>query len=414
MGRLILDIRPLRHDRDFRWLWAGQLVSTLGRQVTSIALPYQVFVMTGSPLAIGGLAAMTLAGFLLASLPGGAIADAYERRRVLLLTQAGMGATSLALAILTLSGSPPLPALYLIAFLAAAISSIDGPTRRAMIPRLVPESRQPAAYVLDQSNTQLSSVVGPALGGVMVAALGLPAAYLFNGATFVVGFAAALVISPMPPPAGAPRPGLASIADGVRFVRRAPVIRGTFVIDLVAMVFGLPVALFPILALETFHGGATTLGLLTAAPAAGALVGTLTAGWVGGVRHQGRAVVAAVAAWGAAICAFGLLVFSLPLALACLAVAGAADVLSALFRTTIIQAVTPDELRGRVGALRGLFANGGPRVGDIEATAVAAVVGAQLSALSGGILCLVGAAVVAWRLPQLDAYVKGGGPTEAG
>ncbi|HEY7940724.1 MAG TPA: MFS transporter, partial [Candidatus Limnocylindrales bacterium] len=140
VGRLILDIRPLRHDRDFRWLWAGQLVSTLGRQVTSIALPYQVFVMTGSPLAIGGLAAMTLAGFLLARLPGGAIADAYERRRVLLLTQAGMGATSLALAILTLSGSPPLPALYLIAFLAAAISSIDGPTRRAMIPRLVPES----------------------------------------------------------------------------------------------------------------------------------------------------------------------------------------------------------------------------------------------------------------------------------
>ena len=401
---LLIDVSPLRQDREFRWLWTGQLISNIGRQVTLVALPYQVFVLTGSALAIGGLSAATLAGLLLFSLPGGAIADAYERRRLLLITAVGLGGTSLALGLLALSAAPPLALIYLIAFLAAGISTVDGPARRAAIPRLVAPPRLPAAYVLNQTNMQASSVVGPAVGGLLIAFVGVPAAYLFDAVTFGAAFATAIAISPMPLATSMGRPTLRAVVGGLGFVRRTPTILGTFVIDLSAMIFGLPVALFPILALETFHGGPATLGLLTSAPAVGALLGTLTTGWVGAVRDQGRAVIAAVTAWGLAICAFGLLVFSLPLALLCLALAGAADVVSAVFRTTIAQDLTPDALRGRVSALTLLVVSGGPRLGDIEATAVAAVAGAQFSAFSGGVLCLVGTALVAWRYPQLRRY----------
>lgn len=404
MRGLLIDVSPLRRDREFRWLFVGQLISNVGRQVTLIALPYQVFVLTGSALAIGGLSAATLAGLLLFSLPGGAIADAYERRRLLLITAVGLGGTSLALGLLALLAAPPLAVIYLLAFMAAAISTIDGPARRAAMPRLVAPERLPAAYVLNQTNMQASSVVGPAIGGLLIALIGLPAAYLFDAATFVAAFVAAWVIAPMPVADGVGRPTLQAVIDGLRFVRRTPAILGSFVIDLSAMIFGLPVALFPILALVTFHGGPATLGLLTSAPAVGAVMGTLTAGWVGSVRRQGRAVIAAVTAWGLAICAFGLLVFSLPLALLCLALAGAADVVSAVFRTTIAQDLTPDALRGRVSALTLLVVTGGPRLGDIEATAVAAVAGAQFSAFSGGVLCLIGTAFVAWRFPELLRY----------
>jgi MFS family permease len=401
---LLIDVSPLRHDREFRWLWIGQLISNVGRQVTLVALPYQVFVLTGSALAIGGLSAATLAGLLLFSLPGGAIADAYERRRLLLITAVGLGGTSLALGLLALLAAPPLAVIYLIAFLAAAISTVDGPARRAAIPRMVAAHRLPAAYVLNQTNMQASSVVGPAIGGLLIAFVGVPAAYLFDAVTFAAAFATAVAISPMPLATSVGRPTLLAVVGGLSFVRRTPAILGTFVIDLSAMIFGLPVALFPILALETFHGGPATLGLLTSAPAVGALLGTLTTGWVSSVRLQGRAVIAAVTAWGLAICAFGLLVFSLPLALVCLALAGAADVVSAVFRTTIAQDLTPDALRGRVSALTLLVVSGGPRLGDIEATAVAAVAGAQFSAFSGGVLCLLGTATVAWRYPQLRRY----------
>jgi MFS family permease len=403
---LLIDITPLRHDRDFRWLWSGQLVNNLGGQVTLIALRYQVFVMTGSPLAIGGLAAASLAGLLIFTLPGGVIADRYDRRRILLVTQVAAGLVSLTLGLLALSGSPPLGLLYLLAFLSAAIQCVDEPTRQSAIPRLVADERQPSAYVLNQSLRRLCSVVGPALGGFLIALVGLPAAYLFDAATFIVAFVAILAIAPIPRFADRGRPGLAGVLGGLSFVRRTRVLVGTFMIDFAANFFGLPVALFPVLALETFHGTATTLGLLTAAPALGAFIGTLTAGWVGGVHHQGRAVVAAVVAWGAAIAAFGLLVFSLPLALLCLTLAGAADVVSAVFRMTILQQVTPDELRGRVAALRGLFATGSPRLGDIEATAVANLTSAQFSAFSGGALSIVAALLIAWRLPQLRGYVS--------
>lgn len=403
--RLLLDISPLRHDHAYRWVWLGQLISSAGRQVTLIALPYQLYRLTGSALALGGLAAVTLIALMLFSLPAGSIADAFDRRRLLLVTQLGLAASSLALMALALLDRPPVLAIYAVAFVSSAISTIDHPTRRATMSRLVAPQRLPAALVLDQASFQTSSIVGPALGGALIAVLGVPVAYLVDALTFGAALAAVVILPALPPVGGGVRPGFASVLEGFRHVRRVPVILASFVVDLVAMVFGLPTALFPILALTTYGGDATTLGLLTAAPAVGALIAALTSGWVSHVRRQGRAIILAVALWGVAITAFGLFVAWLPIALLCLAVAGAADVISAVFRSALVQLATPDELRGRLSSLHILVVTGGPRLGDIESTGVAAIAGAQVSAIVGGVLCLVGLAAVAFGLPELDRYV---------
>lgn len=414
LRRFVIDPTPLRERPAYRWLWLGQLVNNGGREITLLALPFQVYVLTGSILAVGGLAAVRLLALLLFSLPGGSLADAFDRRRLLLLTQVCLGATSLSLGWLALSGRPPLAALYAVAFVASGISTVDSPARRAVIVGLVGPRYLAASLVLDQAGGQAASILGPALGGLLIAALGLPAAYFVDAVTFGGALLAAWLLPAMPPQGGATRPGLRSVGEGLDFVRRVPVLLASFVVDLDAMIFGLPIALFPILAVSTLHGGATELGLLTAAPAVGALVGALTTGWVAAVRRQGRAVLLAVAVWGVAITAFGLFASVLPLALLCLVVAGAADVISAVFRGTILQLLTPDRLRGRLSALHGLVVTGGPRLGDIEATAVAAVVGAPASAFLGGLLCLAGLVVIARRFPQLDAYDGGGGLAAAG
>jgi MFS family permease len=402
--RLFLDLSPLRYDRKFRWLWLGQLVNNAGRQVTLIALPFQLYLQTGSALAIGGLAAVTLVALLIFALPGGSLADAYDRRRLLLVTQLSLASTSVALGLLALMGHPSVTLIYLVAFVATAISTVDRPSRRAAMARVVEPERLRAALVLDQASLQAATVLGPALGGLLIAATGIATAYFLDAATFVAAFAAVLMIGPLPPSGHALRPGLKSIVEGLTFLRRAPVVLATFAADLDAMVFGLPTALFPILAVTAFHGGAETLGLLVAAPAVGAVAAVVTTGWVGGVRRQGRAVLIAIGVWGAAICAAGLLVFSLPLVLICLVIAGAADMISAVFRGTILQVATPDELRGRIWSTQMLVVMGGPRLGDLESTAVAAAIGAPFSLLSGGLLCLAGVALIARRLPQLAGY----------
>lgn len=404
LRRLLLDLEPLRLDRDYRYLWAGQVLSAIGREVTRIALPYQVYVLTGSALAIGGIALVELVPLLLFSLAGGAIADSVDRRRLLIVCQFVLAGTSGTLAWLALSPAPPLLALYAIAFVAASVSAIERPARVSAIPRLVPRERLPAAIALNQVGFQTAAVCGPAIGGVVIAVLGLPAAYLIDTLSFGAALAGLLVIRPIPPLGGALRPGFAAVVEGLRFARRVPVILSTFVIDLDAMIFGMPVALFPILALDVFHAGPQGVGLLTAAPAAGALVGAFLTGWVSRVRYRGRAVLGAVLVWGLAITGFGLATFSLPLALGLLAIAGAADMYSAVFRGTIIQLATPDELRGRLSAMHLMVVTGGPRIGDLEATAVAAAVSAPFSAWTGGLLCVLGVFLVAWRFPQLAAY----------
>jgi len=411
---VLLDVTPLRLDRDYRYLWGGQVVSGMGNQMTRIALPYQVYVLTGSTLAVGLLTAVQLLPILAFSLGGGAIADAVDRRRLLLITGSGLALCSLALAWLALSGSRSLLAILAVAFVAASLAAIDQPARSSAIPRLVPAARLPAAIALNQLNLQTASIVGPAVGGIVIATVGLPAAYALDVVSFSAAIGTLLAISPLPPLDRAVRPSLSAILEGLRFARRRPLILSTFAIDLNAMIFGMPTSLFPALAVSVFGVGAVGVGLLAAAPAVGAFLGAFLSGWVTMVRRRARAVIVAVLAWGAAIVGFGLATFAFPLALLLLAVAGTADVLSAVFRSTIVQLETPDELRGRVTAIHILVVTSGPRLGDIEAAAVAALIGVQASVVTGGLLCLLGVFVVHRLFPQLDAHVAPVSEVEGG
>lgn len=407
---LFLDTAPLRHDRDFRWLWTGQAIGGIGNQVTRIVLPYQVYVLTGSTLAIAGLAAFQLVPLLVFALGAGTLADAFDRRRLLLVTQLGQAAASAVLVVLALQPEPPLAAIFAVAAVIASLGAIGHPASASAVPRLVPPERLPAAIALNQLSFQASSIVGPAIGGILIATVGVAGAYGIDVVTFAASIVALLAIRPLAPLASAVRPGLAAIAEGLRFARRRRVILSTFAIDLNAMIFGMPVALFPVLALDVFRVGPAGVGLLAAALATGGFAGAALSGWVTRVERAGRAVVVAVAVWGLAIVGFGLATFSFPLALALLAVAGAADIVSAIFRSTIVQFETPDELRGRVTSIHVLVVTGGPRIGDIEAAAVAAAVGAQLSVVSGGLLCVAGVVAVVRAFPELMAHRTGKRP----
>ena len=406
LRRVFVDLSPLRLDPRYRHLWIGQTVSGMGTQITRIALPFQVYVLTGSTLAVAGLAAVQLVPILTFALGAGSLADAVDRRRLLLVTQTGQALTSAALLLVALTPAPSLLAIYLIAFVASSLSAVDQPARSSAVPRLVAPSRLPAAIALNELNYQTASVVGPAIGGLLLATVGVAGAYAVDAVTFAASILALVAIGPIPPAADARRPSLAGIREGLRFATRRRVIMSTFVIDLNAMIFGMPLALFPALALDVFRVGPAGVGFLAAAPAFGAVIGALMSGWVSHVRRVGRAVIVAVTIWGLAIAAFGLATFSFPLALGFLAVAGAADSISAVFRSIIVQFETPDELRGRVTSIHSMVVTSGPQLGDVEAASVAAVVGSQLSVVSGGLACVAGVAVVARRFPELARYVR--------
>jgi MFS family permease len=404
MRRLIVDVSPLREHPPYRNLWLGQLLTQFGRQATTLALMFQVYAATNSALAIGGLALMTLVALVLFALPAGALADALDRRRLMLSAQVGQIVVSISFASLAWSGQSPLWLLYGLTFVSAVCTTIDRPARRVSVSRLVRPERLASAIVLDSAGTQLAMIVGPAIAGILIAWVGLPLVFALIAALFAIAFAAVWRLPALRPleEKGGLTPG--SLIEGLRFLRKSPVILGSFAIDLSAMVFGLPVALFPILARDAFGGGPEVLGLLVAAPAVGAVAGTLSSGWVSHVAHQGRGVIVAAVVWALAIIAFGLSLWSLPLSLVLLAVAGAADIVSTVFRGAILQLAAPDVLRGRIAGVQILIFQGGPRLGDIEATMVASVVGAPLSVLTGGILCLIGTAIAARRFPELAAF----------
>jgi MFS family permease len=399
--RLLADTTPLRESRQYRLLFLNEGFAFLGSQITVVAVPLQIYLLTHSSLAVG-LAGLAQLGPLLAcSLVGGAVVDAVDRRTLMIWVQLARGALSAGLAVNALAPRPALWPLYALTAVGAGLSAFDGPARMAAVPALVRRELVPAAAALHQILTQVGSVAGPAAAGLIVARASFSTAYTIDLATFTGAAVLALALRRLPPGAGGTRAGMASIWEGLRFLRGRPALQGNFVIDLNAMVFGMPRALFPALGTGLFGGGPATVGLLYAAPGAGALVGALLAGWVGSVRRQGRAVLVAVVAGGLAITVFGLAAW-LPLALVLLAVAGAADVFSAVFRNTILQLTVPDGLRGRLSAIHIAVVTGGPRLGDAEAGAVAALAGPQFSVVSGGLACLAGAALIAWRIPELD------------
>ncbi|MGH9283244.1 MAG: MFS transporter, partial [Acidimicrobiales bacterium] len=399
----------LRISRDFRLLWIGELVSHTGRHIAVVALPYQVYQLTESPLAVGLIGLAQVGPLVVFSLIGGAVADAMDRRRLLLISQAGSMAASLLLVGGAVVERPPLWFLYLAAALSAAFAAFDSPARSAAIPNLVPRDRLASAIALNQVLFQVNDVAGPALGGLIIAQFGLVWAYAIDAVTFLAAIATIMAMRPMPPRReGARPPVFRAVREGFAYLKGRRVLISTFLVDLNAMIFGMPRALFPVLAAETFHVGPAGLGLLFAAPAAGALAGAVLTGWVGRVQRQGRAVLWAVIVWGAAIVGFGASTGAFWLALGFLAIAGAADVVSAIFRSTILQGAVPDPLRGRLSAIHIVVVTGGPRLGDLEAGVVAELVSPVFSVISGGAAVILGVIGLAAAVPAFVRYRAGG------
>ncbi len=405
LRRIAIDLTPLKVSRDYRLLWGGGFISELGYQFARIAIYIQVTELTGSAAAVGLVGLTGLIGVFVGTLVGGSFIDAHDRRRTLLWAQVGYTAGAAILLAGAIDGHPPVWLIYLASSLHALVSSIDSPTRSAMTPRLVGKALLPSAVALSQVLWQTVGIVGPAIAGVLIARVGFGAAYGIDLVTYGALFFAALMMRPMPPEVDPDRvTGWPAVKEGFGYVRRNRLIQATFVVDLIAMIFGMPQALFTFLAISQFHRGSEIVGLLFAAPAVGALAQALVAGWVRSLRRQGSAVIWAVVAWGAAITAFGSVGRNLPLALLMLAVAGAADVISAIFRNTIAQVTTPDRLRGRMSQIFILVVTGGPRLGDFEAGVVAAWFTPTISVLSGGLACIIGAGFVALTYPELRHY----------
>ena len=369
-----------------------------------VAVPWQVFQLTHSTVAVGVVGLVEVIPLIAMSILGGAFADSMDRKAVVARSNFGLLLTSLALGLLTFSGHASLTGVYVITALASALAAIDQPARNAMVPSLVAEEQLPAVMALRQIVFQVTMIVGPALGGLMIASFSLGWVYVIDAFTFISAALSLRWIPSLPPDKGEGRTGLQAIREGLRFSFRTPLLLSIFSIDLVAMIFGMPRAVFPYLAANVFHAGAAGAGLLYAAPAAGALLAAAATGWVGRISRQGVAVIVSVAAWGVAITLAGLSLWSLPLTMVFLAIAGGADVYSAVFRGTMLLEATPDQLRGRVSAVNIMVVTGGPRVGDLETGLVAGALGAGPAVVIGGLACLVGTAAIAWAIPALGAY----------
>lgn len=409
LPRIAVDLTALRESRDFRLLALGQLISNIGSEAAMVALPYQVFVLTRSAALVGLIGAVELGPLMIVSLLGGAMADRLDRRLLLAFAQIGVIITAGALAALAILGHPPLAAIFVLAGLLAGSAALDTVVRSAIVPA-VAGRRLRSALSFNYGLYQLTQIIGPAIGGLMIAAVGLGAAYAFDSASCLAMVAAALAMSPQPPHSAqagadvaASEPVLRSIAKGLAFVRRTPALIASFAIDLVAMTFGMPRALFAILSLTVYHAGAGGVGALYAAVAVGATIAAATTGWIEHAQRLGRITIFAVLVWGAAIAGAGTVSSLLP-AMLLLGLAGAADSVSAVCRTSINQLLTPETMRGRMSAVYSLVVRGGPRLGDIESGLVASVTSAQVSVISGGLLCLVGVGAIVLAFPALAAF----------
>jgi MFS family permease len=401
LRRVAVDTGPLRHH-DFRRLFVGQGVSFLGFQVTAVAVPVQLFAITNSSLWVGLNGLAGLIPLIAFGLYGGAVADAMDRRRLLLWSSCLVWAVTgglLAQALLHVDNAPLILGLVAVQAIGFAMSSA---ARNAIVPRILPVAEVPAGNTLNFTMSNVATVAGPLLAGVVLASGSYSTAYAIDAALFTVGFYAAVRLPPVPPTTMIGKPGFRSVVEGLRYIVNRPVLLMSFVIDLCAMIFAMPRALFPQVAEQRF-GGEGAVGWLTAAIAAGAVIAGLASGWIGRVHRQGVALVCAVIAWGIAVAASGL-AHALWLALLFLAIAGAADLVSAVYRQTILQVYAPDEMRGRLQGVFTVVVAGGPRLGDLRAGAMAAATSVTWAWVGGGIACVIAVVLLAIAVPQLLQY----------
>ncbi|MFB7464273.1 MFS transporter [Streptomyces sp. NPDC056224] len=401
--RIFADLTPLRTSLDYRRLWIGSTVSWLGQAMTALAISLQVYDITGSSFSVGLVGLFSLVPLVTFGLYGGAIADTVDRRMLGLYSSLGAAGLSSALAAAALLGYHRVWFLYAVVALQAVCGALSGPARSAMIPRLLPPGQLPAANALNSVTMTSGMMAGPMLGGLIVGWWGYQAAYLIDVVTFSAALYAMWRLPSMRPDRADGTRGRASVVDGLRFLGTRPNIRMTFFSDMAAMVLAQPKALFPAIAVLWYGGDAKTVGLLVAAPAVGALLGGLFSGWQGRVRRHGLAILVAVAAWGLAIAVFGL-TRNLWLGLFFLALAGCADTISMVFRTTMLQAATPDDMRGRLQGVFIVVVAGGPRLGDFLAGTAADLTSPAVAITGGGLACVAVLALLALRWRAFARY----------
>ncbi|HEY2672131.1 MAG TPA: MFS transporter [Rugosimonospora sp.] len=397
---LLVDIRPLTQSPAFRRLWLGSGLSSVGNQMTTFAVALQVYTLTHSSAAVGGVGLAMALPAILFGLVGGSIVDAVDRRRLVLVTSTFLAGVSAAFAVQAFAGLDRVWPLYLLVAVQSLLSSVNAPARSTFMPRLLAPERVPAGVALNMLLAHGSVTIGPALAGVVTAVWGLKACYLIDAVSFGAALYGVARLPAMPPGEGAARPGLRAVVDGLRYIQGNRIVLGALLADMSATVLGMPFALFPAINAARFGGSPQTLGLLTSAVAVGGVIGSTLSGPAGRVSRQGRAMLIAGAVWGAGIAGFGL-AHSLPLALGALAVAGIADVTSVVFRTTIVQVLTPDRYRGRVNAAQYVVGSGCPQLGNFRAGAIGSLTSPGISAVSGGLAVIAGAALIGLTVPAL-------------
>lgn len=395
------DVGPLRRHRDFRLLYFGRSASYIGMMLTEVAVPYQAYRLTHSSLVVGLVMAIEAIPLVVFAFVGGAIADSSDRRRVVFWTQVALFLTSAALLANSVVPHQSLAALFVIVVLRGALQALQRPSVDALLPRLVPKDELVAAGALNTVMFNTAMIAAPSAAGILIALVGLPATYGVDLLTFVASLLLIGAVRPVPAPEGAERPSLKGVAEGVHYAFSRQELLGTYGVDMIAMFFGMPMALFP--ALADRLGGPAVLGLLYAAPSVGSLLTGVTSGWTSRVHRHGLAVVAAASGWGLAIAAFGLAPW-VPLALVCLALAGAADTISGLFRSAIWNQTIPDRVRGRLAGIELISYSTGPALSGLESGAIAQLWGPTVSVVSGGFACVIGAIAFAALLPKFLAY----------
>jgi MFS family permease len=400
--RLGLDLTPLRTSRDFRLLFTGGSISGIGSFITYVTIPFQVAAITRDPLMVGLLGVCELVPLLVMAFVGGALADYLDRRLLVRGGEFALAALSAVLLVNALSAAPHLWLLYLVAALTACVDGLQRPALEAMVPRLVQPEELPATMALQSLGMQVAQLGGPALAGLLIAAVDLAWVYAFDLLTFAVSLTCLTLVRAVPPPPDADRPSLRAVVTGLRYASSRPELLGTYLVDINAMFFGMPQALYPFLATQL--GGPRILGLLYAAPAAGSLLATLGSGWTGRVHRHGLMVVVAAALWGVGIVGVGLSRM-LWLTLFCLAFAGAVDMISGIFRSIIWSQTIPDHLRGRLAGIEMLSYTTGPLLGQVRSGLMARTrLGVGGSIWVGGVLCVAGTVALAAALPRFVRY----------
>lgn len=402
--RHLLDITPLRVSPAYRRLWAGNSLSGIGLQLTTVAVLYQVWELTENPFWVGMIGIAHAVPMVVFGLIGGTLADAVDRRMLVRWTMLGQILAGLGLAAQALAGLDNLALVLALVSVQAAASALGAPARRTFIPKLLPRDLVAAGIALQMMAFQVSMLVGPAIAGLIIGQWGVTTCYVVDATTFLAALYGVWRLPPMPPEGGGQRPGVRAIGEGLRLIRRRPTLQGSFLTDLFATVLAFPIALFPMINDQRFGGDPRTLGLFLSSIAVGGLVAGLLSGAVTRARRLGMLQLVAAGSFGAAMVGFGL-ASPLWLALAMLAVAGAADTVSVTSRAALVQLDTPDSHRGRVSSVEHVVGVAGPDVGNFRAGVVAGLSSASFALVSGGAICVVGVLLVAWRNRPLRAYV---------